>query len=152
MHRIDYGFFVLGISFLYLLYIARQWFYDVENEGTSYGAHTKVVKSGLYKGFILFVVSEIMLFLGFFWAFFHSALSPSFVYAFFWPFQNAFVIISCLGFPLYNTILLIISGVAVTYAHNATAMRTHYEVLDALYITIFLGILFIISQIMNIMK
>jgi cytochrome c oxidase subunit 3 len=57
--------------------------FDVEDEASIYGYHTKVVKHGLYRGFILFVVSEIMLFFGFFRAFFHSSLSPSFVYAYF---------------------------------------------------------------------
>jgi len=54
----------------------------MENEAAVYGLHTLVVKRGLYKGFLLFVVSEIMLFFGFFRAFFHSALSPAFVYAY----------------------------------------------------------------------
>jgi cytochrome c oxidase subunit 3 len=57
------------------------------------------------------------------------------------------VAIDCLGFPLYNTLLLIISGITVTYAHNAAACGRHHEVLDGLYLTIFLGVLFIISQI-----
>jgi len=52
-----------------------------------------------------------------------------------------------LGFPAYNTILLIVSGITVTYAHYAAAAGRHSEVLDALYITVFLGILFLISQV-----
>jgi len=138
---------MVSVSFFTIIYIARQWVYDVEIEATLYGYHTWVVKRGLYRGFILFVISEVMLFFGFFWAFFHSALSPSLVYDLFWPFDNAFIIIDCLGFPLYNTVLLIISGITVTYAHNAVACGKHSEVLDGLYMTIFLGILFIISQI-----
>jgi cytochrome c oxidase subunit 3 len=52
-----------------------------------------------------------------------------------------------MGFPFYNTLLLIISGVTVTYAHKAVACGRHSEVLDGLYMTIFLGIIFLISQI-----
>jgi len=50
--------------------------------------------------------------------------------------------VSCL-----HTILLIVSGITVTYAHYAAASGRHSEVLDALYITVFLGILFLISQV-----
>jgi len=51
------------------------------------------------------------------------------------------------GIPSLYTLLLIISGVTVTYAHKAVACGKHAEVLDGLYMTIFLGILFLISQI-----
>lgn len=146
-NRIEWAFFIACLSFFVIIYIARQWLYDVEAEATLYGYHTLVVKRGLYKGFILFVVSEVMLFFGFFWAFFHAALSPSIVFNHMWPYENALVAINCLGFPLYNTLLLIISGITVTYAHNSAACGRHHEVLDGLYMTIFLGVLFIISQI-----
>jgi len=49
--------------------------------------------------------------------------------------------------PAYNTLLLIFSGITVTYAHVAIASTSHSNTLDALYMTIFLGILFLISQI-----
>jgi len=52
-----------------------------------------------------------------------------------------------MGLPAYNTLLLIFSGVTVTYAHVAIASTSHSNTLDALYMTIFLGILFLISQI-----
>ena len=81
MHRVNYGGFVCLSGFLLVLYIARQWFYNVEDEASLFGFHTLVVKKGLYKGFVLFLVSEFMLFFGFFWAFFHFSLSPSFVYS-----------------------------------------------------------------------
>lgn len=147
IHRIELGLFVFFLGVIGLVYIVRLWFYDVEDEASLWGYHTAIVKRGLYKGFILFVISEIMLFFGFFWAFFHGSLSPSLIFGFMWPASNAFAVISFLGFPAYNTILLIISGVTVTYAHYASAAGKHSEVLDALYLTIFLGILFLISQV-----
>jgi heme/copper-type cytochrome/quinol oxidase subunit 3 len=147
MHRIYYGNIILLGGFLLILYIARQWFYNVEDEATLFGHHTLVVKHGLYSGFILFLVSEFMLFFGFFWAFFHSAFSPSIVFALLWPFDKAFISINCLGLPGYNTLLLIFSGLTVTYAHVSIASSSHSNTLDALYMTISLGILFLVSQI-----
>lgn len=102
MHRIEYGEYVFFSGLFLIIYIARQWFYNVEDEASLFGFHTLVVKRGLYKGFILFLVSEFMLFFGFFWAFFHSALSPSIVYAILWPFDNAFIAINFFGLPMYT--------------------------------------------------
>jgi cytochrome c oxidase subunit 3 len=67
--------FLLGI--LILIIAAFFWFTAIINEGTFLGHHTQVVRFGLKSGFLLFIASEIMLFLGFFWAFFHSSASPS---------------------------------------------------------------------------
>jgi cytochrome c oxidase subunit 3 len=146
IHRIFFGLLIFFFSIISLIFFVRQWFYDVEDEASLYGYHTLVVKEGLLNGFYLFLVSEGMLFFGFFWAFFHSALSPSIIFGVLWPLPNAFVAINCLGFPFYNTIILLISGATVTYAHYAAACGNHSEVLDALYLTIFLGCLFLISQ------
>jgi cytochrome c oxidase subunit 3 len=52
------------------------WWRDIVREGTFEGQHTSVVQNGLRMGMILFIVSEIMFFFAFFWAFFHSSLSP----------------------------------------------------------------------------
>jgi len=74
-------------------------------------------------------------------------LGPSYIFALVWPYDNAFIVVNFLGFPAYNTILLIFSGITVTYAHHAVACGRHAEALDALYSTVFLGLLFLISQI-----
>ena len=58
---------------------------DVIREGTFQGLHTKQVQTGLRYGMILFIVSEIMFFVAFFWAFFHSSLSPSVDIGCVWP-------------------------------------------------------------------
>lgn len=50
---------------------------DVVTEGTYLGHHTKNVQKMLKWGFLLFLVTEVMFFAGFFWAFFHASLSPT---------------------------------------------------------------------------
>jgi heme/copper-type cytochrome/quinol oxidase subunit 3 len=66
MHRIFSGgaFFFIGL--IIVLLAAFSWFFDVINEATFEGDHTLAVRVGLKNGFLLFVVSEIMLFFGFF--------------------------------------------------------------------------------------
>lgn len=64
-------------SFIYLSITAAYWWRDVIREATFQGCHTSAVQKGLRLGMILFIVSEVMFFFSFFWAFFASSLSPS---------------------------------------------------------------------------
>jgi cytochrome c oxidase subunit 3 len=54
-----------------------QWWRDVVREGTFQGHHTQLVVLGLRWGMILFITSEVLFFVSFFWAFFHSSLAPA---------------------------------------------------------------------------
>ena len=53
------------------------WWRDVIRESRTPGLHTPIVRLGLRYGMTLFIASEVMFFVGFFWAFFHSSLAPS---------------------------------------------------------------------------
>ena len=86
-----------------------------------------------------------MLFFGFFWAFFHSALCPSI--------EIGGVLTSCrfgghtnVWFPLFNTFILIISGFSVTWVHRGIALGLFKDSIDGFIITISLGLLFILLQ------
>ena len=61
------------------------WFRDVISEGTYIGNHTLAVQKGLNMGVALFIVSEALFFLAIFWAYFHSALSPTVELGAQWP-------------------------------------------------------------------
>src|SRR3546814_19693314 len=67
--------FYLGIfTIIYTMYV---WWRDIVREGTYEGQHTKAVQSGLRMGVLLFIFSEVLFFVAFFWGFFHSSLNPS---------------------------------------------------------------------------
>lgn len=121
MHRINYGFFVLFIGFLILLLVAFPWFRDISTEATLMGYHTRVVRIGSKFGFSLFIASEIMLFFGFFRAFFHASLCPAIELGTKRP-PSGISLINVYDYPLYNTFLLIISGFAVTRVHRGIAL------------------------------
>ena len=71
------GLKVLGLAIVSLVLSMSLWFRDVISEGTYLGNHTLAVQRGLNMGVGLFIVSEALFFLAIFWAFFHSALSPT---------------------------------------------------------------------------
>jgi len=148
MHSVEYGGYSLIFGLIVLIYCAFFWFNDIIDEATCSGYHTKVVKEGLRLGFIFFIVSELMLFFGFFWAFFHCSLFPSIEIGSIFP-PVGIHVIKASGFPLFNTFLLILSGASVTWAHRCFSLGFFKGALDALFTTIFLGLFFVLLQMLE---
>lgn len=131
--------------FLIFLFFLAQWMLDIIREATFEGYHTLIVQSGIYFGMSLFILSEIMFFFSFFWAYFHISLSPNIYIGFIWP-PKYITILDPYSLPLWNTIILLSSGVTVTYAHKSILVGDRYTSLDGLFWTIVYGIIFTIIQ------
>ena len=138
--------FVQGVYILYLALISviscmSFWFRDVISEGTYLGNHTLAVQRGLNMGVGLFIVSEALFFLAIFWAFFHSALSPTIELGAKWP-PMGIESINPFELPLLNTVILLSSGVTVTYAHHSLIQGNRSGALYGLVYTVILAIIF----------
>jgi cytochrome c oxidase subunit 3 len=77
MHFYEFGGYLALTGLILLILTMIAWWRDVIRESTHLGYHSKAVQKGLKVGFILFIASEVMFFLAFFWAFFHASLAPS---------------------------------------------------------------------------
>nr|YP_005296378.1 cytochrome c oxidase subunit III [Cambaroides similis]AEV66752.1 cytochrome c oxidase subunit III [Cambaroides similis] len=132
---------LLCLSFIGIILTMIQWWRDVVREGTYQGIHTQVVMSGLRWGMILFIVSEVLFFFSFFWAFFHSSLSPVVEVGNLWP-PKGIQPFNPFGIPLLNTTILLSSGATVTWAHHAILSSNHLEALQSLMLTVGLGLYF----------
>jgi cytochrome c oxidase subunit 3 len=117
------------------------WFRDIIIEGTFQGSHTSKVQQGLTLGFILFVISEVFFFISLFWAFFHSALSPTVELGCAWP-PAGIEVMNPWEVPLLNTVLLLSSGATVTLAHHGLIQGNRKFTIYGLFATIALAILF----------
>lgn len=142
-HHYDMSLFILGNIITILT--AYQWWRDISREGTFQGLHTLPVTLGLRWGIILFIISEIFFFLSFFWAFFHSSLSPAIELGATWP-PTGIIPFNPFQIPLLNTAILLASGVTVTWAHHSLIEKNHTQTTQGLFFTVLLGIYFTILQ------
>jgi cytochrome c oxidase subunit 3 len=142
------------------------WWRDVIAESNK-GDHTPVVQLHLRYGMILFIASEVMFFVAWFWAYFDASLFPSGVHTLanskeviglvtrnevlggHWPPQPSEAFKSTFnpwGLPLVNTLILLLSGVTVTWAHHALLTDDRRGLIAGLTCTVLLGALFTYFQ------
>jgi cytochrome c oxidase subunit 3 len=118
--------FIFGLGVLGVLYTFIGWWRDVIREAGFGGYHTRVVQISHRYGMILFIASEVMFFVAWFWAYFNTALFPDAAkeigrIAFtggVWP-PKGIETMDPWHLPLLNTLILLTSGTTVTWAHHA---------------------------------
>jgi cytochrome c oxidase subunit 3 len=144
-----HGFILCGYlaltAFFNLVYSMSLWFRDVISEGTYLGNHTYAVQRGLNLGVGLFIVSEALFFLAIFWTFFHSSLSPNIELGAQWP-PMGISGVNPFELPLLNTIILLSSGITVTYSHHSLIQGNRNGALYGLIYTIILAVIFTFFQ------
>jgi cytochrome c oxidase subunit III len=142
MHDVNGGAYVMAAGVLGVLFTMFSWWADVIREAHG-GDHTPIVQLHLRYGMILFIASEVMFFVAWFWAFFNAALFPSTADAIggVWP-PKGMEVLNPFGFPLLNTLILLCSGTTVTWAHHALIHGDRGGLIKGLWLTIGLGLMF----------
>jgi cytochrome c oxidase subunit III len=172
------GPWMFAVGMAGLIAVSYFWWRDIVREAHK-GDHTPVVQMHLRYGMILFIASEVMFFVAWFWAYFDSALFPSGVqellnnagqlvglttrnevYGGVWPpvpveataaavpgnFKSTF---DPWGLPLVNTLILLLSGCTVTWAHHALLKNDRRSLIIGLTLTVLLGALFTALQVIE---
>jgi len=145
MHGYKEGWFLFTFSFFSLKCVMYVWWRDVVRESTYEGQHTTTVQNGLKIGMLLFILSEIMFFVSFFWAFFHFSFNPSIFLGGVWP-PVFLTILNPWKIPLLNTIILLTSGATVTLVHHSIVYGSKDLAIKGLIATILLAIFFTFLQ------
>ena len=140
-----------GLTLIYytlcmLGFITFGWWRDVVREGLYEGKHTQRVIDGLRMGMILFILSEVMFFFAFFWAFFHSSLAPVPEIGSVWP-PAAIEVLSAWEVPYLNTMILLMSGATVTICHYGIIGNLRKDAILGLIATIALAVFFTSLQV-----
>nr|AXS65409.1 cytochrome c oxidase subunit 3 [Cucujoidea sp. 18 KM-2017] len=142
-HQFNMNLFILG--FITTLLVMYQWWRDIIRESTFQGHHTFKVTLGMRWGMILFITSEVFFFISFFWGFFHNSLSPNIEMGMIWP-PKGIITFNPMEIPLLNTLILLTSGLTVTWAHHSLMENNYKQTFQGLLLTVILGIYFSILQ------
>ena len=143
------GPYMFGAGMIGILYIMFVWWSDVVKEAQYDGYHTGIVQLSHRYGMILFIASEVMFFVAWFWAFFDASLffaeAKQYARTAFtgghWP-PTGIEVFDPWHLPLFNTLILLTSGTTVTWAHHALLEGDRKGLRDGLILTILLGALF----------
>nr|QIE13305.1 cytochrome c oxidase subunit III [Pachyneuron aphidis] len=141
----NYNYYLMILGMLNMVICMIQWWRDVIRESFKQGFHTNMVVKGLKLGMILFIISEILFFISIFWAYFHMFLSPSIEIGSLWPPKNILTF-NPYYIPLLNTIILLSSGVTITWCHYSILMSNKKNSVISLFFTMILGLIFTIFQ------
>ncbi|MCP4314680.1 MAG: cytochrome c oxidase subunit 3 [Hyphomicrobiales bacterium] len=142
--------FFIGLAIV--LYTMFCWWSDCIKESHE-GHHTRVVSLHLRYGMMMFIASEVMFFVAWFWAFFNAALFAGEAAQVarvehtggIWP-PVGIEVLDPMHLPLYNTIILLLSGTTVTWAHHALLHGNRKALVSGLILTVLLGALFSFVQ------
>lgn len=166
------GWFLAGLATVLFTMVA--WWRDVIKESLTGENTSLVVRLGLRYGMVLFIASEVMFFVAWFWAFFGAALFPGALEPVtladgsqmtnlqgnpaylgndgrlhytgdVWP-PRGVVPLDPWALPLLNTLILLLSGTTVTWAHHAVQTGNQRGLVNGLILTIVLGVMFTALQ------
>ncbi len=143
MHQDNYWLLFIGV--LCVIGTMFGWWRDVIREAEHEGHHTKAVQIGLRYGMALFIASEVMFFSAFFWAYFDASLFPKAATGFQWP-PVGIETFDAFDLPLMNTLILLLSGCTVTWAHHALLHGNRKDMILGLACTVALGAFFTCIQ------
>ncbi len=150
----DYGMPATMLGLAAIVACCFFWWRSAIREGLEDKAHNPVVQNGLRYGMALFIISELMFFVAFFWAFFNASILPKIHLEDTWDILTATAMwppedittFNAWDLPFLNTLILLLSGTTVTWAHHALLEGNNRDVVRALTITVALGFIFSLLQ------
>lgn len=152
MHEKPGGWMLLAAGAVCVLLCMFFWWRDVIREGMHEKAHTGAVQHGLRFGMALFICSEVMFFVAFFWAFFDASLFTFAPLSDVWEVKEGvwppegIKTFDPWDLPFINTLILLLSGTTVTWAHHALLEGNNRDVVRGLTLTVLLGMSFTALQ------
>jgi heme/copper-type cytochrome/quinol oxidase subunit 3 len=141
----DFGPWVMIGATGLLIYTLWNWWKDVTDESMTEGLHPPIVRQGFRYGMVFFIASEVMFFAVFFWAYFNAGINPSESIGSVWP-PKGLQTFDPYQLPLLNTVILLLSGTTVTWAHHLLIDGDSKGAVEKTAYTVLLGMLFTVCQ------
>jgi heme/copper-type cytochrome/quinol oxidase subunit 3 len=144
-HNLGYS-FILIIFFFFVLFKVRNWWKKVIQE-RKVGFHKKFTLKNFYVGMVLMIISEVFFFVRFFWGFFHNCWFPKKEAGREWPpLHLKKIIVDSFSIPLLKTIILLSSGITITWSHHSLISKKFNQFFLGLVVTVILGLIFLFLQ------
>jgi heme/copper-type cytochrome/quinol oxidase subunit 3 len=124
------------------------WLRDVVREATFLGFQNPSIRYCIRIGMYLFIVSEVMFFLAFFWADIHSWIIPVLQLGHVWP-PESIVYFHWSGYPLINTGILLSSIFVCRWIKHAIKLEDWNELFYAFMILFGLSVVFLFNQVIE---
>lgn len=135
---------VLLFRVMFMVILSFVWWKDVIRERLI-GFHTSKLELSFRMGMLLFILSEVFFFVSFFWAYYDASLSPAVELGMQWP-PKGILPLGVYSVPLLNTVILLSSGVTVTWSHHALVRNSYTSRVVSLGVTVCLGVYFLYMQ------
>ena len=146
LHYYKSGLFFMLLFFIGIITVASLWWWDLIIETQTYSLFTPLIQRNLKVGMIIFIVSEVFFFFSFFWAFFHSSLSPAIAIGCIWP-PESFFYLGKVVEPWYiahtNTAFLLVSGLLVSWGHHSLKLKEMEDAFFGIFFCVFCAFFFI---------
>lgn len=141
-------------GFIGILAVMFFWWKDILFETVKEHVHNGITEIGLRYGMALFIASEVMFFVAFFWAFFDASLFPAEPHQYLrlehtggtWP-PTGIESVPAFDLPFMMTMILLLSGCTVTWAHHAILHGNNKEAILGLGLSVALGFIFLCFQV-----
>jgi len=143
--KFSFSVILMCFNAFFIIFIFFIWFRDITRERAFQGHHTWIVQGGLKWGLVWFLFREVWFFFRIFWTFFHFSLAPVSGARQQWP-RTGLEVIPPFQVPLLNTVILLISGLTATLAHQEL-LRGSYT--SWILIRVLLGFYFLRLQVIE---
>merc|ERR1712178_38575 len=121
---------------------------DIISEGSYLGMHVDGVSNSLLMSMKIFIFSEVMFFVGFFWSLYYTIYCAERMVRIVFP-PMGVEVLDPYRIPLLNTVLLLSSGVTVTWGHHPLRSRNYIDAANGVLVSILLGVVFLRCQVLE---
>lgn len=136
---------VIPYLVLLTLLLGFYWRSDIISEGSYLRIHIEGVSNSLLMSIKIFIFSEVMFFVGFFWSLYYTIYCGEGMVGIVFP-PIGVEVLDPYGIPLLNTVLLLSSGVTVTWGHHSLGSGEYSAAANGILLSILLGIIFLVCQ------